>query len=145
MSYFKKIILKFIDRLLRILSGKGKYVRTLFVKELREGNSVYLKTPKDIPQKVLDDFSVLFKKYPVIILAYLAEGFLEVKEDPHCIVGLELDEQSSITIEQLMDVMAKELNELIPRGFYVDFIELREQKAPINSFMKDYLIPFYKK
>lgn len=143
MVHFKEIFLKFMDEPLKVLFGKNKYSKTLFVKELRKGDSVYLKTPNNIPQKVLDDLSGLFEKQQSILLAYLAEGFLEVKEPPHYIVGTKIDQKTGVTIEQLMESMAKELNGIIPKGFYVDFIAIDDKDTPINNFMKNYLIPFY--
>ncbi|MDP2905939.1 MAG: enhanced serine sensitivity protein SseB C-terminal domain-containing protein [Candidatus Omnitrophota bacterium] len=128
---------------LRVLFGKNKYVKPLFAKELKKGDSVYLKTPSIIPQGILNDLSVLFEKYPAILLAYLSEGFLEPDEPPHYIIGIKIDPKFNLRIEQLMELMAKELNEVIPRGFYVDIIAICDTDAPIYNFMQNYLIPFY--
>lgn len=140
---FKRGFLKYITITIKTLFSKNRYSKTIFVKELRRGNSVFLKTPTNIPQKILDDFSVLFEKYPAILFAYLAEGFLEVNEPAHYIVGVKLDPKFNLKIEQLIELMAKEFNEIIPKGFYVDIIGIHDIDAPINNFMKDYLIPFY--
>ena len=124
MINFKEIFFKFFGEPLKVLLGKNRYAKIMFVKELREGNSVFLRMPNNVPQKVLDNFSVLFERYPAILSAYLAEGFLEAKEYPHYIIGVKIDQKTGITITQLMESMAKALNAIVPKGFYVDFIEV---------------------
>lgn len=143
MTSLKVNLANLIISIVKKFMGKHKYSKTIFVKKFREGKSVFLKAPIRIPQKILDSFCILFEKYPAIVLAYLAEGFLDANEPPHYIVGIKLDATFNLEIEQLMEMMAKELHEIIPKGFYVDIIGLSDIDAPINNFMKDYLIPFY--
>ena len=143
MSKFTKKFSAFIDGALSKVINQKKIPKAQLIKELKEKDSVYLKSPSSIPKEVLVDLSALFEKYSSILLAYLAEGFLEAGEVPHYIVGVKLDPKAGIKIGQLMEMMAKDLNEVVPKGFYVDFIELDERKTSINDFMKDYLIPFY--
>ena len=142
MSKFTKKISEFVRGIL----PKGfnqKITKGTLVKELKEKDSVYLKKLDAVPTEALSAMSNLFEKYQSILLAYLAEGFLEAGEASHYIVGVKLDPKSGLEINQLMEMMAKDLHEVIPKGFYVDFIELDERRTSINDFMKDYLIPFY--
>jgi hypothetical protein len=147
----KAALSKFLEKffkLVRIIPrefSQEKTIKSSLFKELKEKDAVYLKTPGFIPKEALNSLSNLFEKYSSILLAYLAEGFLEAGEVPHYIVGIKLDPKAGIKIEQLMEMMAKDLHEVIPKGFYVDFIELDERRTSINDFMKDYLIPFYSK
>ena len=143
MSKLIKKISEFINGVLPKGFNHKRMLKAQLVKELKEKDSVYLKSPDSIPKEILSDLSILFEKYRSVVLAYLAEGFLEAGESPHYIVGVKLDPKAGIKIEQLMEMMAKDLNEVVPKGFYVDFIELDERKTSINDFMKDYLIPFY--
>lgn len=113
-------------------------------KVLKKGEAVFLKSPEMMPKEILVNVSDLFKRYNYIQSAYLAEGFLEAGEPAHYIIGIDI---KGIEIGQLMERMAKELHELIPKDFYVDFVELNADKVgmdnSVENFMKNCLIPFY--
>ena len=113
-------------------------------KVLKKGESVFLRVPETTPREILINFTDVFKKYKNIHSAYLAEGFLEAGETPHFIIGLSI---SGIETNSLMEKMAKDVHEMIPKYIYVNFIILNDDEPSVDNtiadFMKNYLIPFY--
>ena len=87
--------------------------------------------------------STLFETEHNITAAYLAEGFLEAGEEPHYIIGVKLDDKTNVSLADIMKLLSKNIQDVIPKSLYVDFIEIDDRKTDINDFMKDYIIPFY--
>ncbi len=114
-------------------------------KILKMGESVFLKVPTETPREIIIDLPSVLEKDNGIRAAYLAEGFLESGEEPHYIVGLEPISGRNFDIAQVMTTPGKDIHSIIPKSLYVDFIQLDDRKTEINTFMKEYLIPFYTK
>ena len=114
------------------------------VKTFKEGDSVFLRVPDNLPKEIIHSFPPLLKKHKNIRLAYLAEGFLDVDEPVHYIIGIKTE---GIETNQLGESMAKDVHELIPKNLYVDFIVLPNEVVSklntISHFMENNLIPFY--
>ena len=84
------------------------------------------------------------KKCSSVEKAYLAEIFREGSERPNLIVGIKaLDSQGfAKEIGEIADVVVG----AVPKGEYVDFIELKEnQKSPVVDFMLNKTKPFFDK
>lgn len=139
-----KKFVSYVDSLLSKFFGKKKYARTFFVKTLKEGDSLCLRTPDNVPEEIINHFTSVFSKHRSILMAYVATGFLSADEkEPHYIIGMKIDPTADLKGRQLMEVMASDITKIIPKGFYVDILEIGDQKNPTNDFMRDYLIPFY--
>lgn len=124
-----------------------KKIKKIAKKEkiLKKGESVFLKVPTETPREIVIDLPLVLEKDDGIKAAYLAEGFLESGEEPHYIIGLEPISGRNFDIAQVMTTLGKDIHSIIPKSLYVDFIQLDDRKTDINTFMKEYLIPFYTK
>ncbi len=137
-------LMSWLDSLLIKSLGKKKFSQTFFIKTLKEGDSLCLRAPDNVPDEIINHFSIVFSKHRSILMAYVAIGFLSADEkEPHYIIGMKIDPNAELKGRQLMETMAPDITGIIPKGFYVDILEIGDQKSPTNDFMRDYLIPFY--
>ncbi|MFP1730959.1 enhanced serine sensitivity protein SseB [Lonsdalea quercina] len=122
-----------------LLAGEGTGLVTK--KVIEEDTQVLIGQPAEMPAQMIDSLTQLFAKYPGVRRAFLVQIKEPDEEQPHLLVGIDVDED----VEAIIQAAGTVASDTLPDDRPIDLCVVADNEPGISHYMIKHTTPFYER